>query len=176
MPLPANVREKVEPFSQFLTITLGDLLERECLAGLEKALLWNLFALRSPFSTAHFHASWGEFPDALAEARKAYEVGPWYPDARATLAALLLKSGAEEEARRLHESIGAGQSYGDCRSPSLFFMLCGDIDKAADWAEKAIAERDCSMMHYLRFVVAKELRASPRRPRIVKMLNLPAGL
>jgi hypothetical protein len=111
-----------------------------------------------------------------AEARKAYEVGSWCPDARATLAALLLKNGAEEEARRLHESIGAGQSYGDCRSQSLFYMLCGEVDIVADWAEKAITERDCSMMHYLRFVVAKELRASPRWPRIAKLLNLPAGL
>ena len=32
-------------------------------------------------SVAHFHADWGQLPEAVAAARKAYEVGPWYPDA-----------------------------------------------------------------------------------------------
>ena len=38
--------------------------------------------------------------------------------------------------------------------------------------ERAIEERDQSMMVYLRFVVCKELRASHRWPKIAKMLNL----
>ena len=32
-------------------------------------------------SIAHFHADWGQLPEAVAAARKAYAVGPWYPDA-----------------------------------------------------------------------------------------------
>ena len=124
-------------------------------------------------SMAHFHADWGQLPEAVAEARKAHAVGPWYPDARATLAALLLKSGEETEARTLYASLGTGQGFGDCRAQSLFYMLSGDVERAADWGEKAIAERDNSMMYYLRFVVARELRASARWPRIRRMVNLP---
>ena len=40
-------------------------------------------------SIAHFHSAWGQLADVVTAARKAYEVGPWYPDARATLAAVL---------------------------------------------------------------------------------------
>ena len=42
-----------------------------------------------------------------------------------------------------------------------------------DWAEKAIDQRDLSMMFYLRFMVSKGLRPSPRWPKIAEMLNLP---
>jgi hypothetical protein len=50
--------------------------------------------------------------------------------------------------------------------------LSGDIENGADWAEKAIEERDYAMMFYLRFVVCKGLRSSSRWPRIAKMINL----
>jgi TolB-like protein/Tfp pilus assembly protein PilF len=125
-------------------------------------------------SDAHFHAAWGQLADAVTAARKAYEVGPWYPDARATLAALLKRSGAEDEAQALHRSLGSGESYGDARALALYHLLCGDVEAGADWTEKAIAERDPSMMYYLRFVVCKALRASQRWPAIAKMINLRA--
>lgn len=48
-------------------------------------------------SIAHFHAAWGQLSEAVAAGRKAHSVGPWYQDARATLAALLRVSGAEDE-------------------------------------------------------------------------------
>jgi TolB-like protein/Tfp pilus assembly protein PilF len=126
-------------------------------------------------SVAHFHADWGEFDRAVTAARKAYEVGPWYPDARATLAALLKRSGAKEEARALRQSLGSGDSHGDSRAQAVYHLLCGDIDAGADWTEKAIAERDFSMMYYLRFVICKPLRASHRWPAIGKMVNWPGA-
>ena len=46
-------------------------------------------------------------------------------------------------------------------------------DVAFNWVEKAVAERDFSMMIYLRFVVSKGLRASHRWPKIANMMNLP---
>jgi hypothetical protein len=46
------------------------------------------------------------------------------------------------------------------------------VHQGADWAEKAIEERDQSMMVYLRFAACKGLRASHRWPKIAKMLNL----
>ena len=57
---------------------------------------------------------------------------------------------------------------------SVYHLLCGDIDTAADWVEKSIDERDHSMMFYLRFVVCQPLRASHRWPKIARMLNLPS--
>jgi hypothetical protein len=46
------------------------------------------------------------------------------------------------------------------------------VDQGADWAEKAIEERDLSISIYLRFVVSKDLRVSPRWPTIARRLNL----
>ena len=109
----------------------------------------------------------------MAAARKAVEVGPWYQDARATLAALLHVSGAEDEALPLQQSLGSGETPGDCRAQALYHLLRGDVDTGADWVEKAIAERDGSMMYYLQFVVCRALRASARWPKIARMVNLP---
>ena len=124
-------------------------------------------------SIAHFHAAWGQLSEAVTAARKAHAVGPWYQDARATLAALLQVSGAEDEGRALQQSLGTGEDFGDSRAQAVYHLMCGDVDSGADWTEKAIIERDFSMMYYLRFVVCKPLRASTRWPKIARMVNLP---
>ena len=46
-------------------------------------------------------------------------------------------------------------------------------DTAADWVEKAIDERDHSMQYYLRFVIGRRLRLSPRWPKVARMSNIP---
>jgi TolB-like protein/Tfp pilus assembly protein PilF len=124
-------------------------------------------------SVAHFHAHWGELTQAVAAARQAYAVGPWYPDAAATLAALLRRSGEENEALALYRSLGAGSRYGDARAQAVYHLLCGDIDTAADWVERAIGERDHSIIFYMRFVIARPLQASHRWAPIARMMNLP---
>jgi hypothetical protein len=53
-------------------------------------------------------------------------------------------------------------------TPIFGLPLCGELDRGADWVERAIEERDPSMMVYLRFVVCKALRASHRWPKIAK--------
>jgi TolB-like protein/Tfp pilus assembly protein PilF len=146
--------------------------DRDAYDEIQKVLELDPNLVVARVSDAHFHAAWGQLADAVTAARKAYEVGPWYPDARATLAALLKRSGAEDEARTLQQSLGSGESYGDARALAVYHLSCGDIETGADWTEKAIAERDFSMMYYLRFVVCKHLRASHRWPAIAKMVNL----
>jgi tetratricopeptide (TPR) repeat protein len=124
-------------------------------------------------SIAHFHAARGEWAEALAAARRAHEVGPWYPDTVATLAATLRMVGREEEGRALHATLGTGAAFGDCRVQTVYHLMCGDVEQGADWVERAIVERDQSMMYYLRFVVCRTLEASHRWPALARMLNLP---
>jgi serine/threonine-protein kinase len=126
-------------------------------------------------SHAHFHAVWGERREALAAAREVHAVGPWYPDAIATLAAVLRVTGDDEESRGLYQSLGSGTEPGSARAQAVYYLLCGDVEAGADWAEKAIAERDHSIMYYMRFAVATALRASRRWPAIARMINLPSG-
>ena len=125
-------------------------------------------------SVAHFHAHWGQLSEAVAAARQAHAVGPWYADATATLAALLRRTGEESEARTLYESLGASETFGDARAQAVYHLLYGDVDTAADWVEKAIEQRDQSMMYYLRFVISRPLQASDRWTRIARMINVPA--
>jgi hypothetical protein len=70
--------------------------------------------------------------------------------------------------------LGSGEGVGDCRAQAVYHLLCGDVDTGVDWAERAIAERDLSMMYNLRVVVCQPLGASHRWPAIAQMGNLPA--
>lgn len=55
-------------------------------------------------------------------------------------------------------------------------MLCGELEKGADWAEKAINEGDLAMRTiYIHFVACKQLRASHRWPKLARMMNLPTA-
>jgi hypothetical protein len=77
--------------------------------------------------------------------------------------------------RRLAQLLGSSEAPGDARAHTLFHLLTGEVDRGADWAEKAIEQRHQSVMFYLRFAVCKKLRASHSWPKIAEMLNLPVG-
>ena len=55
----------------------------------------------------------------------------------------------------------------------LYHLICSEIDAAADWFEKAIESRDPLLVPWIRLPLAKPLRASPRWPKIARMMNLP---
>ena len=53
----------------------------------------------------------------------------------------------------------------------LFISLCGEIDKAADWSEKSIGQRDPGIPGLLALA---PFQSSTRWPELVRcMLNLP---
>jgi len=123
-------------------------------------------------SMTMIYADKGNLQEALKIARRAYAIGPWSPDTIGILAGLTRRNGEQVDSSLL-KALGSGEAPGDARAHALFHLLCGEIDQGADWAEKAIEQRDSSMMLYLRFVVSKELRASHHWPKIAKMINLP---
>jgi tetratricopeptide (TPR) repeat protein len=127
-------------------------------------------------SMAMIHADSGDLHEALKVARRAYAIGPWFPDTIGVLAGLLRRDGTEEKSKSLAKALGSGEALGDPRAHALFHLLSGEVDEGADWTEKAIEQRDPSMMFYLRFVVCKGLRASHRWPKIARMINLPVEL
>ena len=98
---------------------------------------------------------------------------PWSPEAIATLAAFLRLNADERGAQASLADLGPGDAYGASRGFALYHLFCGELDKAADWVEKAIAQRDLGMMFYVRLIVAKKLRASSYWPKLAKMMNLP---
>ena len=123
-------------------------------------------------SLAMLEADRGRLEVGVEEARRANADAPWYPDTIACLAGLMHRSGDEAGGRALADTLGGGASFGDARVRALYHLLCGDLDAAMPWVEQAIRERDLSMMIYLRFVAARELRASAHWPRVLRLLNL----
>jgi eukaryotic-like serine/threonine-protein kinase len=146
--------------------------DAEALAQLEKVLELNEGLPVARVSVAMLEADRGRLDAGLAAARRAYADAPWYPDTVATLAGLLQRTGDEEGARLLAQTLGRGETFGDARVQAIYQLLCGNVDAAVPWVEQAIAERDLSMMVYLRFAVSKGLRASAHWPKILRMLNL----
>jgi TolB-like protein/Tfp pilus assembly protein PilF len=147
----------------------------EALEQLKKVVELDPNQVVAMVSMAMIHAHKGNMAEALKIARRAYAVGPWFPDTVGVLAGLTRRNGEEIESKSLEKALGSAEALGDARAHALFHLLCGEIDQGADWVEKAIAQRDPSMMFYLRFVVSRGLRASHRWPKIAKMINLPVA-
>ena len=147
--------------------------EGDALEQLQKVLELDPHQVVALVSMAMIVAHRGDLKEAVKIARRAYAIAPWYPDAIAVLAALTRREGAVAESLSLTQALGAGAAVGGATVHALFHLLCGEVDLGADWAEKAIGERNLTITLYLRFVVAKELRASLRWLKIAKMLNFP---
>jgi TolB-like protein/Tfp pilus assembly protein PilF len=149
--------------------------EREALEQLKKVLELDPNQVVALVSMAMIQADLGDLNEALATARRAHSIGPWLPETTGVLAALLHRNGDDAESQLVAKTLGSGGTPGDARALALFRLLCGDVDKGADWAEKAINEGDLVMRTvYIRFVACKQLRASSRWPKLARMVNLPA--
>jgi len=147
--------------------------DSEALEELKKVLELDPNQVVALVSMAMIYNDHGDRAESMKIARRAYAVGPWFPDTIGVLAAFLRRDGNLAESEALLKALGSGETTGDARAFALYHLLSGEIDQGADWAEKAIEQRDPSMMYYLRFVVSKPLRASHRWPKIAKTINLP---
>ena len=78
------------------------------------------------------------------------------------------------EAKRcssLYEKLGDGRSYGAPIGFVSFHLMCSEPDEAADWAEKAIEQRDPRIAITLR-LFGTIWRSSPRWPALARQMNL----
>jgi len=113
----------------------------------------------------------GMSAEALPWAEKGYSLAPWHAIARGVFSAALRQSGntsgAEDVLRQL---LNAPEVYGAPRGLATFYFLCAEIDQAADWAAKAIEQRDPGMPIVL---ASAPFRSSARWPALAKLMNLP---
>jgi len=147
--------------------------EAEALEQLKKVIELNPLLAPAHFTMATLLAARGSIPEALESARKGYSAAPWYGDAIAAFAALLRLTGDESGGQKVLRELGGEARFGNARCYALFHVFCGDLDRAADYVEQAIEERDMNIMFRLRLALFGRLYGSPRWPRIVSMLNLP---
>jgi eukaryotic-like serine/threonine-protein kinase len=125
---------------------------------------------------AEFYAARGRFTEALPIAEKAFTLTPWYPPSVGIYAGLLARLGQPDRGKELIEKLGSGEIYGASGGWAIFHICCGEIDLAADWSEKAIAERDPIGTLTLQTPLFEPLRASARWPKLAALMNLPVAI
>jgi eukaryotic-like serine/threonine-protein kinase len=113
-----------------------------------------------------------DMTEATVAAERAVGLAPWNPQAQAQHAGLLARHGDESAAERLFGRLGDGQAYGAPAAFLQYFMARGDVDRAADWAAKAIEQRWPQIVLILQ-AHAGELCRSSRWPELMKMVNSP---
>jgi hypothetical protein len=86
-------------------------------------------------------------------------------------AGLLLRTGDASKAPGILQNLGDGQAYGGPMGFMLFHLVCEELDKAADWAEKGIEQRDPAVAFFLRGPLARDLRSSPRWPQLTRLMK-----
>jgi tetratricopeptide (TPR) repeat protein len=111
-------------------------------------------------------------PEALAFAEKGCSLAPWSPNSTGLLAGLLVKSGDRTRAAELMRGLGDGRAA--TVAFAIFHLLCEEIEKAAEWTEKALDQKHNMVAMLLLSPPWKPLlRSSARWPKLAKRMNLP---
>jgi TolB-like protein/Tfp pilus assembly protein PilF/predicted Ser/Thr protein kinase len=112
--------------------------------------------------------------EALAFAEKGYALATWNPISAALLAGLLLRNGDRTRAAELVKGLGDGRANAAPVAFAIFHLLCGEVEKAAEWTEKAVEQRHNMVAMLLLTPPWKPLlRTSARWPELARMMNLP---
>jgi hypothetical protein len=88
---------------------------------------------------------------------------------------MLQRVGQTERATELIEPLLARAEYVDPIGPAIFHLVCGNLDATADWAERAIEQRQPAVLFFLNGH-ATALRNTARWPELALALNLPPAM
>jgi eukaryotic-like serine/threonine-protein kinase len=116
----------------------------------------------------------GRNDEAIVALEKAHHAAPWNAMPTGNLAVALLRRGEKARAAELIREMGEAPI--PVWGRVLFHLLSGEIDAAADWYEKMIAQRDPFAIVYARGPITRALRESTRWPQLARMMNLPDSL
>ena len=122
---------------------------------------------------AEFYVARAKFAEALQCAEKAFSLAPWYAPVVGLYAGLLIRGGRAGEGEKLVRNLRPEEAYGASAGMALFHTCQGHVDRAADWFEKAIEERNSLVVLVLQSAIGEQLRASPRWPKLASLMKLP---
>jgi Flp pilus assembly protein TadD len=114
-------------------------------------------------------AQQGRFQEALTLSERACALMPWANPVVGQLAALLVRTGAASRAETLLDGLRPGTACGAPAGMAVYHAMCGEFDRAAAWAERAIDMRYPLLVALLRPL----LGSSPVWPALARMMNLP---
>jgi eukaryotic-like serine/threonine-protein kinase len=120
-----------------------------------------------------FFACQGKYREALGWAEKAYAGAPEAPFISGALAGLLARSGDTARAEKLLAEIRSGPAPRASVALMYYALYTGDVDGAADWAERVIEDRYPGLAIGLTSEIARPLRESARWGKLAAMMNLP---
>jgi TolB-like protein len=115
----------------------------------------------------------GRVDEALERAEKAYAVAP--STAIGMLAAALLLKGETTRASALRGKLGAGEAQGAPAVLVTYYGMLGELDEAALWYERAIAQRDPRAPWILARLFGNSFTSSRHWPRLAHLMNLPSS-
>jgi len=111
----------------------------------------------------------GKLAEAREPAEEAFRIGPWNPVVVGFLAGLLARAGEKDRAEKLIATLRGMIPEGMV----FYHLVCSEIDAAIDWYERAIEQRQPMAAMFGSAGLFKPLRASPRWPKLARMMNLP---
>jgi hypothetical protein len=83
--------------------------------------------------------------------------------------------GDAPRASKLLEKLGPQEMYGVPRALMVFHLVQGKEDKAVEWLDRMIDQRDVWVSVIVHMPYGKGLRDDPRWPALAKRMNLPVG-
>jgi serine/threonine-protein kinase len=112
--------------------------------------------------------------EALPLVEKAYSLVPsnWF--IIGLLAGILEQTGDTGRTNTLVEKLGDGTAFGAPVGLVCYHFVRGDLNKAADWFEKVIAQRDTRAPRILPNALGGFWMSSPHWRRLAKLMNLPS--
>lgn len=120
-----------------------------------------------------FLAELGAVEQSLALAERAYAVAPKNPGSLGLMAGLLRRVGDVKRSEQFLQELGDGSGCGAPLGFLIFHNVQLEYEKCADWAEKAIEQRDPNVLPATSGPNRKLLVATGRWPALARMLNLP---
>ena len=109
------------------------------------------------------------YDEALVLTETAHALMPWSSLTVGQLAAILVRTGGVSRADALINKLKADEPPAAMAGLAVFHALCGEIDQAAQWAERGIEQRDMPFIQNLGWL----LRPTSRWPALAKLMNLP---
>jgi serine/threonine-protein kinase len=117
------------------------------------------------------HLVEGNLPDALASAERMRAAAPWSALAAGVLAGLLGRVGDTGRSQSILAELQPADAHGVPLGLAMFYLIRQEHERAADWFEKAIEQRETWIpLFVLRIGL---LDRNPRRDALARMLKLP---
>ena len=137
-----------------------------------------ILELDENYHLGHFYLSLalvqlGKIEEALASAEKAYSLAPWARSCTGYVAGLRKLTGDSARAEASLRTLGDGTASGTPLGFVHYHLVCEEVEPAAEWAARAIEQREPAIIYFLLHPLAKSLWRSSRWPALAKMMNLP---